>query len=84
MEALGLATASDEEVWRFARDNDYLLVSKDADFSEMSLVQGAPPKVIWLRLGNCSTAQLEQALRNHQAAVEALVADPSLSILRVE
>lgn len=49
-----LDTAPDEHVWAFARDNGYTIVSKDSDLSEISLVHGFPPSVIWIRRGNCS------------------------------
>lgn len=61
----------------------FILVSKDADFSEMSMLLGSPPKVIWLQLGNCTTETLEQVLRNQQQAIKDLVADPSLRVLRL-
>jgi predicted nuclease of predicted toxin-antitoxin system len=56
---LGLDQVLDIEVWSYARDNGFILVSKDADFSELSLLHGNPPKLIWLRLGNCTTTQIE-------------------------
>lgn len=37
-------------------------MSKDADFHQMSFVRGAPPKIIWIRLGNCTTDALEKVL----------------------
>ncbi|MFB2979897.1 DUF5615 family PIN-like protein [Microseira sp. BLCC-F43] len=53
VDAIGLPTAPDREVWEFARQYDYIIVTKDADFSELSLLLGFPPKVIWIRRGNC-------------------------------
>ena len=41
------------------------IVSKDSDFNARSSVFGAPPKVIWLALGNCSTNQIERRVRAH-------------------
>ena len=66
---VGLDTADDTDLWDYARDNDYLLVSKDADFSDRSAIHGYPPKVIWLRRGNCSTNTVEEILRNRIAVV---------------
>lgn len=63
--------AADVEVWQFARENGFAVVSKDSDFSERSSLFGGPPKVIWLRLGNCTTTRAEFVLRN---AVERLQA----------
>lgn len=53
----------DKEVWNYARNQDYLIVTKDVDFSEFSLLRGFPPKVIWIRRGNCSTHDIEIILR---------------------
>ena len=43
---LGMESASDKEVWQKAKDDDYVIVTRDADFQELSLVWGQPPKVI--------------------------------------
>jgi predicted nuclease of predicted toxin-antitoxin system len=78
---LGLDQALDIEVWNYARDNDFILVSKDADFSEMNLLQGHPPKLIWLRLGNCTVSQIERVLRLSYDAIEQMNQDPVIGIL---
>ena len=57
VEDCGLLAAPDEQVWRFAQENGLTIVTKDSDFSERSVLDGCPPKVIWLRIGNCKTAQ---------------------------
>ncbi len=49
-----------------------LIVSKDADIHERSLLAGHPPKVIWIRRGNCSTTQILKILENHADDIEAL------------
>ncbi len=78
---VGLDRAEDVEVWEHARQNGYLLVTKDADFSEMSTLQGFPPKVIWLQIGNCTTAQVESLLRLHYEAIKQLTDSDSIGIL---
>jgi len=69
------------DVWNYARDNEFTLVSKDADFSELSMLRGFPPKVIWLRIGNCTTTQIESLLRSHHEAIEQLETDSAVGIL---
>ncbi|MEE8169733.1 MAG: DUF5615 family PIN-like protein [Phycisphaerae bacterium] len=49
---IGMASATDEEVWQYARSHGYLIVTKDADLHERSLLFGHPPKIIWVRRGN--------------------------------
>jgi predicted nuclease of predicted toxin-antitoxin system len=60
----GLRGAADEPIWQYARENGFVIVSKDSDFSGRSSLLGSPPKVIWLRIGNCTTVRAEFVLRN--------------------
>ncbi len=53
----------DEAVWDYARDNGLVIVSKDADFRQLSFLFGNPPKVIWIQRGNCSTAAVVSLFR---------------------
>lgn len=78
---LGLKSATDLAVWERARVDGYTLVSKDSDFRQMSFLFGAPPKVVWIRLGNCSTEEILALLRNRRAALEAFSEDPEASFL---
>lgn len=66
-----LRGTSDEAVWKHARAYGFTLVSKDDDFRHLSLVYGAPPKVVWLRPGNASTAELIEFLRAQQPVLVA-------------
>ena len=61
--SIGLAQRSDREIWEYARVNGSLIVTKDMDFNELSILLGFPPKVVWLRIGNCETIRVEAALR---------------------
>jgi predicted nuclease of predicted toxin-antitoxin system len=58
-----------------------MIVSKDADMHDLSLVFGNPPKVIWLRIGNCSTLQVETLLRREFSTIELFYEDDTLSLL---
>ena len=80
---IGLARAADDLVWAYARDNGFTIVSKDADFHQRSFLYGAPPKVIWVRRGNCSTTVVEQIFRIHQAAVRTFGEDDAGSFLEL-
>src|SRR6185437_2412706 len=50
-------------IWQYAKDNKFTIISKDSDFQERSVLRGYPPKVVWLRAANCTTAQIESLLR---------------------
>ncbi len=81
LRSVGLAKALDEDVWRYAREHAFTLVTKDADFHERSVVFGHPPKVVWIRRGNCTTAQLEQTLLRHASDIENPGADANSAFL---
>ncbi len=76
-----LERADDIAVWNFAKDNGLAIVSKDSDFHQRSLVFGHPPKVIWLRLGNCSTTDIEHVLRQQEPVVASFFEDATASLL---
>src|ERR1700726_2115988 len=76
----GLAAASDPAVWAYAAAPGLTSVSKDSDFQHRSLLLGHPPKVVWVRLGNCSTAAVVALLRKKQADLLAFEADPTASL----
>jgi len=80
---VGLDQSSDLDVWNYARNHDFIIVSKDADFSDLSTVHGFPPKVVWLRLGNRTTEEIESALRAEHGAMLQLVNDPNSGILSI-
>lgn len=62
----GLGASDDGDVWEYAKSHGFAVVTKDADFYKRSMRVGAPPKVIWLRVGNCRTAAVEMLLRNSE------------------
>jgi predicted nuclease of predicted toxin-antitoxin system len=68
---LGAGGAADEALWQLAKDRNCLLVTKDEDFHRLSVLRGAPPKVIWLRVGNCTTEDIARLLRQHLADLRA-------------
>ncbi|MGD2122642.1 MAG: DUF5615 family PIN-like protein [Gemmatimonadota bacterium] len=78
---LGLQSATDQAVWERARTDGYTVVSKDSDFRQMSFLFGAPPKVVWIRLGNCSTADILTLLRDRRAVLQSFWVDPVAAFL---
>ena len=81
VKTVGLDNAADTELWNYARDNDLFIVSKDADFSNRSAIHGFPPKVIWLRLGNCPTSVVENNLRKRYADIRKFAKDSNRGLL---
>ena len=57
---LNLGRTNDPQLWLIAKTHDYVLVTKDEqDVAEFAILRGAPPKVIWLRMGNCKTVAVD-------------------------
>jgi predicted nuclease of predicted toxin-antitoxin system len=67
---VGLAEATDRKIWDYAGRNGFVLVSLDVDFADRATLLGPPPKVIWLRCGNQSTARIEKLLRDHAQTID--------------
>ena len=78
---VGLREAGDAEIWEYAKANGFAIVSKDSDFQQHSLLLGAPPKFIWLRVGNCTVKRVEDLLRSYSAAIHTFEMDDSKSHL---
>lgn len=78
---LNLARAGDEAIWNLAMEQDFTIVSKDSDFHQRSFLYGFPPKVIWVRMENCSTVDIEQALRDHHSDILEFLDDDTHAFL---
>ncbi len=81
---LGMERANDQAVWDYARSGGYTIVSKDSDFNQLAFLHGPPPKVIWLRVGNCTTALIEKVLRQRRSVIEEFMREPASSVLVLE
>jgi predicted nuclease of predicted toxin-antitoxin system len=78
---VGLVLATDDAVWDYAAQQGFTIVSKDSDFRQLSFNYGHPPKVIWIRLGNCSTAEIEAILPTLHDDILSFVRDEQGSFL---
>ena len=76
-----LTQEEDEEIWRFAAEHGYVIVSKDSDFLHRALVRGHAPKIIYLRVGNCTTGLIRDLLLAEKDAIRAFYDDPTESVL---
>ena len=77
----GLEGARDATVWAFAAEHGFVLVTKDEDFHRLSVLRGFPPKVVWVRLGNCTTAEVAALFERHREALTEFVAHPEIAFL---
>jgi predicted nuclease of predicted toxin-antitoxin system len=79
--ALNLGAADDSSIWGYAKDNGYTLVTKDADYNEMSTLRGAPPHVVWIRRGNCTTSKIIELLMAQVSSIRELETTENVSVL---
>jgi len=76
-----MAQADDSDVWGYAQNKGFAIATKDSDYNELLMVRGFPPKIIWIRCGNCSNSEIEAMLRTHINDIQTLFDDSSLGIL---
>ena len=69
VKCVGLDEADDAGVWHFARDNGYIIVTKDSDFQELNILYGSPPKIIWLKCGNKPNSYALKLLLDNQEEI---------------
>lgn len=81
MRDLGLAAADDAIIWSRAAVEGWTIVTKDDDFRQRNFLYGAPPKVVWIRLGNCTTDDIERLLRTRALQVLTFVDDARAALL---
>ena len=77
--SVGLENTGDIDIWQFAHDNDYVIVTFDSDFYDISLISGSPPKIIWLRTGNLTTIEIVKVLVGNLESISDFVSNPEFS-----
>lgn len=70
MREFDLQKALDAAIWSLARQDGYIIVTKDDDFVQMSAVHGGPPKVLHLRIGNSPTSAVVDLIQVHQDMIK--------------
>jgi predicted nuclease of predicted toxin-antitoxin system len=76
-----LGSSEDSAIWDYARANGFTIISKDSDFQERSILFGAPPKVVWLRVKNCTSAEIGAMLRAAFPAIKKFIQDDAETCL---
>jgi predicted nuclease of predicted toxin-antitoxin system len=84
---VGLLDSEDSDIWLFARNHNYTIVTFDSDFYDISLMNGLPPKIIWIRTGNLTTNDIAQLLKSNKDAIRDFMNHPEqqdLTCLEIE
>jgi predicted nuclease of predicted toxin-antitoxin system len=82
--AVGLGGKSDNDIWQFAQMNEFCIASKDVDFNNLSILNGAPPKVIYLKCGNAETSILVKMLLQQIERIKAFEESIDAALLVIE
>jgi predicted nuclease of predicted toxin-antitoxin system len=78
-----LINASDLEIWEYAKQNEFTIVSQDSDFNDINLTKGFPPKIIWIKTGNIKTEEIVILLENYQLKIKEFFADVNLGCFEI-
>lgn len=77
----GLKQTPDQRVWEYAKSNGISIVTADADFYELAVAFGPPPKVIWLRGCDYPTAVAESLIRGQAIRISEFLEDTERAVL---
>lgn len=66
----GLQDRADTEIWEYAKRNQFLIATFDADFFDISVINGHPPKIVWFRFGNTTTQNLANVLIQNKEFIQ--------------
>jgi predicted nuclease of predicted toxin-antitoxin system len=80
---IGMDQHDDAQLWEYARQRRFTIVTQDGDFSDLSCLRGWPPKVLWLRCGNQPTRVIENLLRTHHSDILRFESDPTAGVLEI-
>ena len=81
IKSVGLKEADDQFVWNWAKEHGFAIVSKDTDFHQKAILLGPPPKLIWLRVGNCETDLVITLLRSRYEIIRQFMESKTDSLL---
>jgi predicted nuclease of predicted toxin-antitoxin system len=73
----------DNQIWSFAKINEYLILTFDEDFIDIQNLYSFPPKIIWLRTGNVSTAIIAARLLELEISIIDFIANDELGVYEI-
>lgn len=78
-----LINSPDKQIWDFAKNNGFIIVTQDSDFNDLNSLYGFPPKIIWIRTGNLTTGQLSEILSTYHKEIENFAGDKSYGCFEI-
>ncbi|MDR2206451.1 MAG: DUF5615 family PIN-like protein [Flavobacteriaceae bacterium] len=82
--SVGLNDCKDSEIWQYAKQNACTIVTFDADFFDMLVLKGFPPKIVWLRTGNLTTSEIAECIIHNQMNISAFIENHDQGCLEID
>ena len=79
----GLINAPNKIIWEFAKRENFVIVTQDSDFNDLTALNGFPPKIIWIRSGNLKTDEIADLLTKNQNSIQDFFNDKDLGCLEI-
>jgi predicted nuclease of predicted toxin-antitoxin system len=79
--SIQMGSTPDGLIWEYAKTHRFTFLTKDRDFASLSITRGAPPKVILLQIGNCSSSKIERVVRDNAVRFSDFENDTRRSLL---
>lgn len=80
----GLKNPDDREIWQYAKQKDFVIVSHDKDFDDLILINGFPPKIVKLKTGNLSNEETIKIILENESALNEFISNPEIGLLEIE
>lgn len=80
---VSLEDASDGAIFDYAKKHNFAIVTFDADFVDLNVVRGIPPKIIWLKTGNLTTKSISELLKNNISTIHNFLESTEEDILEI-
>ena len=81
---INLQQVDDSEIWQYAKEKNFIIVTQDSDFNDLSILNGFPPYIIWIKTGNTRVSELEGLLRKHSINIRAFLEKKSFGLIELE
>jgi predicted nuclease of predicted toxin-antitoxin system len=82
--SVDLNDCNDAKIWQYAKQNGFTVVTFDADFFDISVLNGFPPKIVWLRTGNLTTSEIAECIILNYEHINSFINNPEQSCLEID
>lgn len=79
----GLMNAPDKTIWDFAKRENFVIVTHDSDFNDLTALNGFPPKIIWIRSGNLKTDEIADLITKNQKSIHDFLNNENLGCFEI-